>query len=128
MVNPKVSGDFLCTSHCVRRSWLFGIGSVSGKLFDHREQWVEQQLIDMTDVFAMALTGFSSMGNHYHALVKTHPEWVSEWSDGEVADRWLRLSPKASHNVRSVRRTALLKSQATRPAAGTSRQAVLVHK
>ena len=50
------------------------------------------------------------MSNHYHALVKTHPEIAAAWSDEEVAERWLKLSPRASDKARAKRRSAILSS------------------
>ena len=35
------------------------------------------------------------MSNHLHLVLRTRPDWVESWSDGEVAVRWLRLFSKS---------------------------------
>ena len=109
-VNPDLRGTFLCTTRCVRRAFLFGKDNVTGLRFDHRKNWVEQRLIFLTRVFAVSITGFAVMSNHYHAIVTTEPERVREWSDDDVAERWLMLSPKASPLLKARKRDAILAS------------------
>ena len=107
-VNPDVGCSYLCTTRCVRRAFLFGQDPVTGLHFDHRKDWIENRLVELTTIFAIDLTGFSVMSNHYHAVLKTEPERVVLWSDEEVAERWLKLSPKASEKLRERKRAAIL--------------------
>lgn len=50
---------------CVRRAFLCGFDSASGKNYEHRRQWVIERLELLCSVFAIELCGFSVMSNHY---------------------------------------------------------------
>ena len=41
--------------------------------------------------FAVRLHGFAVMSNHTHLIVEFDPAWVAQWTDREVAERWLQL-------------------------------------
>ena len=41
----------------------------------------------------MKIVGPVAMSNHMHLILRTRPDVVQEWSDEEVAFRWLRLFP-----------------------------------
>ena len=77
----------------VRRCFLFGDDPVSGKNFDHRKVWIEDQLQIQAACFGIDLLGFSLMSNHFHLILRSRPDCVSAWDDTEVARRWLLLCP-----------------------------------
>ena len=37
--------------------------------------------------------GFAVMSNHLHVILRSRPDVVTEWSDGDVARRWWNLFP-----------------------------------
>ena len=90
-VNPQLGGFYHCTSRCVRRAWLCGLDAVSGCSFEHRRGWIERRLLELADIFAVQLYGYAVMSNHYHVVVQTLPEEAGQWSDEEIATRWVRL-------------------------------------
>ena len=90
-VNPQVSGVYHCVSRCVRRAWLCGTDELSGRSFEHRKRWIENRLLELSSVFALELWGYAVMSNHYHIVVRTQPERVADWTDLEVATRWMSL-------------------------------------
>ena len=47
----------------VRRCFLFGDDPISGKNFDHRKVWIEDQLRLQADCFGIDLLGFALMPN-----------------------------------------------------------------
>jgi hypothetical protein len=77
----------------VRRCFLFGDDPVTGKNFDHRKVWIEDQLRIQSANFGIDLIGFAILSNHFHLIVRSRPDVVKEWSDAEVARRWLMLCP-----------------------------------
>ena len=79
-------------SRCVRRSWLCGADPVSGQNYEHRRGWLEERLLQLADCFAIDLYGFAIMSNHFHLLIRFDPNVASQWSDQEVADRWIRAT------------------------------------
>jgi hypothetical protein len=53
LVDVSVTRWYHCVTHCVRRAFLLGEG-------DHnREEWLENRLEELADIFAVAVGGFS---------------------------------------------------------------------
>ena len=77
----------------VRRCFLLGDDPISGKNFDHRKLWIEQSLQHFAGYFGIDLLGFAILSNHFHLILRTRPDVVATWADGEVARRWLMLCP-----------------------------------
>ena len=107
-VNPKVSGLYHCVSRCVRRAWLCGMDEVTGRSYEHRKQWIEEQLLELGEVFAVQVLGYAVMSNHYHVVLKTEPDRAASWSKEEVASRWLSLCKVDGEEERRRRELSLL--------------------
>lgn len=75
----------------VRRSFLCGKDDVSGKNFNHRRQWIEDELLRLSDIFAIQLSAFSIMSNHYHVLLRVEKSRADSWDAKTVVDRWHKL-------------------------------------
>lgn len=82
-----------CTTRCVRRAFLHGFDPQTGRDFSHRKAWIRDRLRFLTSVFAIEVSSFSVMDNHYHTTLRIRPDIVKNWSDYEVASRWLTLCP-----------------------------------
>ena len=78
----------------VRRCFLMGDDSVSGKNFDHRKRWIEEKLQLLAANFGIDLLAFSCLSNHFHLVLRSRPDVVQTWDDTEVAVRWWMLCPK----------------------------------
>ena len=85
----------------VRRCFLFGFDSVTGKNFDHRKTWIEEQLKLLAANFGIDLLSFAILSNHFHLILRSRPDVVETWDDSEVARRWLMLCPKRKKKDRS---------------------------
>ena len=80
-----------CISRCVRRAFLCGKDTLSGKDFEHRRQWIVDRLDVLTQVFSIDLCAYAVMNNHYHLVVKIDPKRCELWTANEVASRWCQL-------------------------------------
>jgi REP element-mobilizing transposase RayT len=80
-----------CCSRVVRRAYLCGDDTFSGKNYDHRRDWVESLLIELVDVFAIDVAAFAVMSNHLHVVLCIDIETANRWSDREVLEQWHKL-------------------------------------
>ena len=53
---------------------------------------MEDRILQLARIFAVAIHGYAVMSNHFHLIVETSPTVPGQWSDEEVARRWLALS------------------------------------
>jgi hypothetical protein len=97
LVDSATPGFFHCMSRCVRRAFLCGEDSYTGRSFEHRKQWVEDRLIELADCFAVGLYAYAVMSNHLHVVLFANPLIANEWTADEVAERWMRLFPVRVH-------------------------------
>lgn len=77
----------------VRRCFLLGEDAVTGKNYDHRKLWIDDQLVLQARHFGIDLLCQAIMSNHIHLVLRSRPDVVAEWDDSEVARRWLMLCP-----------------------------------
>lgn len=80
-----------CVSRCVRRAFLCGEDRLSGRSYEHRREWVVDQLKQLTEVFAIGISAYAVMHNHNHIVVKVDQSCALAWSKDEVIFRWTRL-------------------------------------
>ncbi len=80
-----------CISRCVRRAFLCGADPVTGFNFEHRRQWIVDRIRLLCSVFAVDLCAYAIMHNHYHIVIRINADEVKQWSDEEVAQRWMQI-------------------------------------
>ena len=78
---------------CVRKSFLTGFDEKTGKDYSHRREWIRTRMERLASVFGIDVLTYSILSNHLHIVARTRPDVVLEWSDKEVALRWLRIFP-----------------------------------
>lgn len=78
-----------------RGVFLFGEDPISKRNCDYRKEWMEQRLQLQASCFGIDLLGYSILSNHFHQVLRSRPDIVADWSDQEVARRWLTLCPVA---------------------------------
>jgi len=90
-VSIEATPYYHCISRCVRRAFLCGSDPHTGYNFEHRRQWIVDRVKLVCSVFAADLCAYAIMSNHYHIVVKINIARVEQWTDNEVARRWLQL-------------------------------------
>ena len=78
-------------SRVVRRSFLCGTDEFSGKNYDYRRQWIEDEIIRLSGIFSLDVSAYSVMSNHYHIILHINLVRSKGWSDDEVIERWHQL-------------------------------------
>ena len=93
LVQNGVAGAYHCVQRCVRRAFLCGMDQYTGQSFEYRKEWVEARVRLVGECFAVAIDAYAVMSNHLHLVLRIDPSVAAEWSDDEVAQRWVRLFP-----------------------------------
>ena len=62
----------------VRRCFLLGDDPVTGKNYDHRKQWLDDQLVQQAKYFGIDLLCQAIMSNHFHLVLRSRPDVVAE--------------------------------------------------
>jgi len=91
VVSREETGVYHCTSRCVRRAFLCGEDSYSGRNYEHRREWVRERLEILSGLFGVEVFSYAVMSNHLHVVLRVQPDRVDSWSTDEVAERWCRL-------------------------------------
>jgi len=80
-----------CISRCVRRAFLCGEDSYSGKSFEHRRQWVIDRIRFLTETFSIEICAYTIMSNHYHLVLYINEEGINNSSNEDICERWGRI-------------------------------------
>lgn len=72
---------------------LCGEDPVTGRDLSHRRAWIEDRLLELADIFTVHVYAYAVMSNHYHITVDYRPQERLEFTDEEIARRWLHLFP-----------------------------------
>ncbi|WP_026280651.1 transposase [Thioalkalivibrio sp. ALE9] len=91
LVSVETTPYYHCICRCVRRAFLCGEDSYSGRNHEHRRGWVLERLCELQGVFAVDVCAYAVMSNHYHLVVRLDSDRATAWSEGEVMERWERL-------------------------------------
>lgn len=78
---------------CVRRAFLAGVDEKTGKDFSFRREWIRKRMESLVSVFAVDVLSYAILSNHMHLVLRNRPDVVAQWTDEQVALRWLRLFP-----------------------------------
>lgn len=112
LIHPEVPLFYHLVSRCVQRAFLCGFDSNTGKDYSHRKNWIIERLHFLVKYFAVDLHGYSIMSNHFHLCVFHDPKAHLRWTDDEVADRWLAVSPPRTYDSEPVKYEVLQEHKA----------------
>lgn len=60
LISLDTTPYYHCVSRCVHRAFLCGRDERTGQCFEHRRQWIEDRLLELTKIFALVLSGFQA--------------------------------------------------------------------
>ena len=94
VVTDGVEGVYHVVTRCVRRAFLCGEDDYTCQSYEHRKEWVRHRLEELASGFAIEVCAYSVMSNHAHIILRTRPDWPEDWTDREMAGRWLPIFPR----------------------------------
>ena len=107
LIDPEVPLFYHLVSRCVQRAFLCGLDPATGKDYSHRKQWLIDRLRFLAQHFAVDVYGYCIMSNHFHICVFHDPKACLRWSDEEVVDRWLAVSPPRTYAGKALSQEVL---------------------
>ena len=91
LISLETTPYYHCISRCVRRAFLCGEDSLTGKSFEHRKVWVIERLKELADVFAIDICAYAVMSSHYHLVLRVDRERAQAWELPQVVEQWTKL-------------------------------------
>ena len=80
-----------CVSRCVRRAYLCGEDRYTGKCYDHRRAFIEEELLRLGQVFYLEVVAYAVMSNHYHVVLFIDQEAQKTANPRRIVTRWHQL-------------------------------------
>jgi len=90
-ISLETTPYYHCISRCVRRAFLCGEDSLTGKSYEHRKLWVIERLKELAGVFAIDICAYAVMSNHYHLVLRVDQERAQAWEPVQVVEQWAKL-------------------------------------
>lgn len=92
-IDSAVTPYYHITARCVRRSYLCGFDSKTGKSYNHRKGWITERLSLLDQCFCISVCSYAVMDNHYHIVLHIDQQFADQLSDAEVLSRKHKLYP-----------------------------------
>ena len=91
LISLEATSYYHCISRCVCRAFLCGEDALTGRSFEHRRGWIEDRLLELAQIFAIEVCGYSIMASHNHLVLHVDKPLADSWSTREVVERWHQL-------------------------------------
>ncbi|MCU7924538.1 MAG: transposase, partial [Candidatus Thiodiazotropha sp. (ex Dulcina madagascariensis)] len=98
-----------CVSRCVRRAFLCGEDTLSGRSYEHRRDWVVERLKQLSAVFSIDICAYAVLHNHTHTVVRIDKPRALAWTDEAVIAHWTALykpTPLVARRLAGIKLTA----------------------
>ena len=90
-ISLEATPFYHCVSRCVRRAFLCGKDSVSGRSYEHRRHQIEHDLLRYASIFFIDVAAFAVLSNHYHFVLHVDVEAAKEAKPKDIVRRWHQL-------------------------------------
>jgi len=80
-----------CMGRCVRRAFLCGEDSATGRDYSHRKIWIVDRLRELAEAFTIDVCAYAVMSNHYHLVLRINTNKSKQLSDDDVIERWTSI-------------------------------------
>lgn len=116
LVDQQAPLHYHLVSRCVRQSWLCGNAPGKKKNYDYRKNWLVKRLFHLARCFAVEIDAYAILSNHFHIVLYYDPLANQQWSNEEVAYRWVEAFPPVDkgeviEELKTLRREQLLANQ-----------------
>ncbi len=98
-VDLSVTPYYHCMARCVRRAYLCGRDSLTGRDFSHRKGWIRERIRHLASVFAIDICAYAVMSNHLHVVLHADKDRALGWTEDEVIERHTTLYPLSKVKV-----------------------------
>ena len=68
VVTEGVEAIYHCISRCVRRAFLCGTDTYSGKNYELRKDWIKLRIQELADGYGVEVSAYAVMSNHLGSL------------------------------------------------------------
>ncbi|MGK2234599.1 transposase [Colwellia polaris] len=94
-------------SRTVRKAFLCGVDEATGVNYEHRRDWIEARIFELSQVFSIDICAYAVMHNHLHLVLHVDTAQVDNWSTIELLSRWHQLY-KGTHLTRKYQQQQTL--------------------
>ena len=89
-ISLDATSIYHCISRCVRRQYLCGVDTNTGKDFSHRRDWIRARIFELQAIFAIDVYAYAVMSNHAHLVLCLQQDETLVWDD-KGKDRHFRF-------------------------------------
>jgi len=108
LISLESTSYYHCISRCVPRAFLCGEDAYTGRSFEHRRGWIEGRLLELAQIFAIEVCGYSLTATHSHRVLHVDQPLAESWTIREVVERWHQLFSGTELSERYLREESLL--------------------
>lgn len=99
LINLDATTYYHVVSRCVRRTYLCGVDTETGRDYIYRKQWLVDRMKHLAEIFAIDIAAYAVMSNHYHMVLHVDKKRALSWSDNEVFERCKVLYPNKAREL-----------------------------
>ena len=100
--DENLCAHFHAISRIVQGGFLMGFDEKSGINYDHRLDWVQDRLKELSAIFTLVIGSHSVLHSHFHISLQTRPDLTEALTDREVAQRYFKLCPPKQSKKRTL--------------------------